>query len=132
MGVIVFCSVAAQGLIIHPRMVSVAYALKTKFKAFHFVEIGWFINFPLEGNAGKYADYKVVLVKDKPGELTPEKTLKLGEVLGCPEIDDHYPHTVGYYKVLWGDYPESKPAYLELREIRSVEEFWAFLNAANL
>ncbi len=93
-------------------------------KKFHFQEIDWTISFPLEGNSGKYRGYKVWLEMHS-GEA---ERSRLGDVLDMPEIDDRYPHTVGYYKACIGRRPE----YLELREIRSQEEFWAFLNSVNL
>ena len=107
-------------------------ALETKYKMFHFQELGWVINFPVTGNVGKYADYDVELVDRKNGTSTNEKRLKLRDVLERPAVEQNYPHTVGYFKVPWGDAADSKPEYLELREIRTVEEFWAFLNAVNL
>jgi hypothetical protein len=106
--------------------------LEIKYKAFHFQEIGWIINFPVAGNVGKYADYDIELVDGKNEESTKEKRLKLQVVLSMPEVEQNYPHTVGYFKVSWGEAADSKQEYLELREIRTVEEFWAFLNAVNL
>ena len=96
-------------------------------KKFHFQEIDWVICFEPESCRGKYRDYWVLLTEQKGGKVE-EKRLRLGEVLDRLEIDEHYPHTVGYYKTCVGKMPE----YLELREIKTVEEFWMFLNAANL
>jgi hypothetical protein len=101
-------------------------------KKFHFQEIDWVICFPAEGNAGKYRDYRVLLAERKNGKFLEEKRVKLGDVLDGAEIERHYPHTVGYYKAWCGQEAGTKPQYLELREIRTVEEFWAFLNAANI
>jgi len=105
-------------------------ALGTQFKTFHFREINLFISFPVGGNAGKYADYEVITA-DGAVEDSSSKRVKLREILDLPQVEQHYPHTVGYFKMLFaGSCP--KPEYLELREIRNVEEFWAFLNAVNL
>jgi hypothetical protein len=100
-------------------------------KKFHFQEIDWVISFPVCGNKGKYREYAVVLF-ERGGGASEVKSLRLGEVLDRAEIDNQYPHTVGYYKTCAGQEAGFKPEYLELREIRTVEEFWAFLNAANL
>jgi hypothetical protein len=102
--------------------------LEAKYKTFHLLEIGWFIHFPIQGNTGKYPDYDVVWVD---GKSESEKRLKLRNILELPEVENHYPHTVGYFKTPYGDL-NSNREYLELREIRTVEEFWAFLNAVNL
>jgi hypothetical protein len=101
------------------------------YKNFHFQEINWVVSFPL-GNAGKYRDYNV-LVKNQNNISQPQqKFTKLGDVLASSEIEQKYPHTVGYFKFSTGEGPDFKPAYLELREIRTEEEFWAFLNSLNL
>ncbi|HTY75961.1 MAG TPA: hypothetical protein VMD05_10400 [Candidatus Nanoarchaeia archaeon] len=105
--------------------------MDSKFKAFHFKEIDFFISFPVGGNVGKYADYDVIFVDGSSESRTLEKKVKLHEILDLIKVEQNYPHTVGYFKTSCsGDYV--KPEYLELREIRTVEEFWAFLNAVNL
>jgi hypothetical protein len=71
-----------------------------------------------------------VFVEGAPEKSAYEKKVKLHEILDLPQVEQNYPHTVGYFKLPCGE--SSKPEYLELREIRSVEEFWAFLNAVNL
>jgi len=98
-------------------------------KKFHFQEINWTIEFSNCKNAGKYRDYNVTL---KTGKQPTKKAMKLGEVLDEPEFDLHYPHTVGYYKTGSGDDTSFEPEYLELREIRTVEELWVLLNSLNL
>jgi hypothetical protein len=105
--------------------------MESQSKKFHFQELNWVISFPTCGNKGKYRDYAVVLLEHKNGNPQAQ-SLRLGEVLDRAELDLHYPHTVGYYKTCSGQDADLKPDYLELREIRTVEEFWAFLNAANL
>ena len=58
--------------------------------------------------------------------------MKLGDILENPEFEQRYPHTVGYFKHNTGNDAEFKPEYMELRKIRTIEEFWMFLNALNL
>jgi hypothetical protein len=106
--------------------------MESQSKKFHFQELNWVISFPASGNRGKYRDYAVVLLEQQNGSPQSVQRLTLGEVLDRVELDLHYPHTVGYYKTCIGQDADFRPDYLELREIRTVEEFWAFLNAANL
>ncbi len=106
--------------------------LGAQYKKFHFQEIDWLLYFPAEGNEGKYRSYCVTLVKRKNGILEPEQIVLLGEVLDRPEIDQGYPHTVGYYKNSSGQDSDFKPEYLELRGISCVEDLWFFLNSLNL
>lgn len=101
-------------------------------KKFHFQEIDWVICFPADGNAGKYRTYKVLLVERKNRKFSEGKQLRLGEVLDRTELENGYPHTVGYFKVGNVQQENFKPEYLELRGINTVDEFWAFLNAINL
>ena len=101
-------------------------------KNFHFQEINWVVCFLSGGNAGKYRDYKVLLIDRKGKAGLSGKRMQLGEILDSAQVDQNYPHTVGYYKTRSVHGEESEPQYLEIREIRSVEEFWAFLNAVNL
>jgi hypothetical protein len=106
--------------------------LESQYKKFHFQEVDWLIYFPSYGNSGKYRDYTVFLVERTGGKLQKERTLTLGDILDRREIDQHYPHTVGYFKFATGDGADFKPEYLELRGINTVEEFWMFLNSLNL
>jgi hypothetical protein len=103
--------------------------LENQFRKFHFQEIGWLVYFPSCGNEGKYISYSVVF---KRGISQPERRVKLGEILDNPEFEQRYPHTVGFFKVSSGDGADFKADYLELRKIRTVEEFWSFLNALNI
>jgi len=100
-------------------------------KAFHFIGLDWLIYFPLSGNQGKYVGYSVFVEDKKNGPSQPETRVNLGELLDKPEISECYPHTVGYFKTS-GDAVGSAPEYLELRIVRSVEEFWAFLNSLDI
>jgi hypothetical protein len=101
-------------------------------KNFHFVEIDWIVCFPKCGNKGKYLYYNVTLVDRKKGAFESEKTVILEEILDNPELEKHYPHTVGYYKDSFEESADFKPEYLEIRRIGTVEEFWLFLNALNI
>ena len=101
-------------------------------KKFHFQEIDWVLYFPRRGNAGKYRNYNVTFRDRKRREPDSRKRIKLGEVLDKPEIDRNYPHTVGFYRVSSGKGDGFKPAYLELRKIETVEDFWLFLNALDI
>ena len=100
-------------------------------KKFYFQEINTIICFPNQGNRGKYCNYHVHL-KSKETVNQAGKAAILGEFLDSPEVDNNYPHTVGYYKESTGEGAGFQPEYLELRIIRTVEEFWLFLNASDL
>jgi hypothetical protein len=102
--------------------------LQASYKRFHFKELDWTITFPPEGNSGKYSHYQVTLQKTP---LAPEQLMRLGEILENPAFEEHYPYTVGYYKTAINEHVNT-PQYLELRKIKSVEEFWHFLNSLNL
>lgn len=104
--------------------------LEAKFKTFHFQEINWFISFPIRGNCGKYPEYIVLLFDGKVDSFNCGKRVKLEEILEMSEVDANYSHTVGYFKN--DGAMNFKPEYLEIREIKSIEDFWAFLNAVNL
>ena len=76
--------------------------------------------------------YTVVFNDRKKGASQPGQSVCLGELLESPEFEKSYPHTVGFYKGSSGDGPEFKPSYLELRIIRTVEDFWMFLNTLDI
>ncbi|MCJ7560741.1 hypothetical protein MUO79_09050 [Candidatus Bathyarchaeota archaeon] len=106
--------------------------MESKTKKFHFQEIDWIVYFPSYGNEGKYRNYNVTF-RDRKRKITqPGKRVKLCEVLDRPEIENNYPHTVGFYKESSGKGAKFRPYYLELRKIRAVEEFWMFLNALDI
>ena len=73
-----------------------------------------------------------MLIDRKKGTSQAGKLVKLGEVLENPELEQHYPHTVGYYRESSGEGADFKPDYLEIRKIGTVEEFWLFLNALDM
>jgi hypothetical protein len=100
-------------------------------KKFYFREINTIICFPNHGNRGKYCTYHVHL-KSRETVNQAGKAAILGEFLDSPEVDNNYPHTVGYYKESTGEGASFQPEYLELRKIGTVEEFWLFLNASDV
>ena len=101
-------------------------------KKFHFMEMDWLVYFPKDGNKGKYLGYNVLLIDRKKVAAEPEKRITLQEILEAPEFEKNYPHTIGYYKEASGEGAEFKPAYLEIRRISAIEEFWLFLNALDI
>ena len=104
--------------------------MKTHFKKFHFQELDWVICFPDSGNQGKYLDYTVLVIerKEKPSR---ERCVTLGTIFDKAEFEGHFPHTVGFFKNSTED-SDFKPEYMEIRIIRTIEDFWLFLNALNL
>jgi hypothetical protein len=100
-------------------------------KKFYFQEINTIVCFPNHGNRGKYCNYGVYL-KSRETVNQAGKTAILGEFLDNPEVDNNYPHTVGYYKESAGEGASFQPEYLELRKICTVEEFWLFLNSSDI
>ena len=106
--------------------------MNEQLKKFHFQELDWTVCFPASGNTGKYLSYIVVFKDRKKGTSQPGRHVSLGELLESREFESHYPHTVGFYKDSSGDGAEFKPSYLELRIVRTVEDFWMFLNALDI
>ena len=53
------------------------------------------------------------------------------EIVDSPDFEC-FPHTVGYFKGAVEEKDDSEFAYLEIRIIRSIEDFWKFLNDLNL
>ncbi len=104
--------------------------LKEGLKNFHFQELEWVIGFPDCGNSGrKYIDYSVIFT-DKKSKTKAH--VHLGEVVNSPNFEKNMPHTVGFFKQSALEGQNCEYAYLELRLIRSVEEFWKFLNDLDL
>jgi hypothetical protein len=100
-------------------------------KKFYFQEIDKIICFPNQGNCGKYHNYRVQLKDKKTANQSGELSV-LGEFLDSPQVENNYPHTVGYYKESTGEDQSFKPEYLQLRKIFIIDEFWLFLNALNI
>jgi len=106
--------------------------LTEQFKVFHFQELDWLIYFPLEGNKGKNCDYTVFL-ENRKGKTNPTlNRVNLGALMERRELDEHYPHTVGFFKASVDDAASSELRYMEIRTIHDVNEFWLFLNALDL
>jgi hypothetical protein len=92
----------------------------------------WLVYFPNSGNGGKYLSYEVLFRERKGGSSRPAKRATLGEVLESREFEQHYPHTVGFFKGSIEEEVNSGISYLEIRIIKTVEEFWVFLNALDI
>ncbi len=103
----------------------------TQTKKFHFQEINKIIHFPPQQNHTKYRNYNIQ-VKTTKTINQPTPPTSLGDFLDTPEIENNYPHTVGYFKESTVQDGSFKPEYLELRKICTVEDFWMFLNAQNI
>jgi len=99
-------------------------------KKFHFQEINKILQFPPEGNQGKYLEYKIQIKKPQT-ENQPAPNVTLCQFLESAEVEQNYPHTVGYYKES-SQGTNFNPQYLEIRKIANIEEFWLFLNTSNL
>jgi len=108
--------------------------LERDWKIFHFQELNWLIFFPCTGNDGrKYLYYSVEFLDQGKGKARAK--VCLAEIVDSPEFEKSNPHTVGFFKGSV-DVDEKKElgaaSYLEIRIVRSVEEFWAFLNELNI
>ncbi len=100
-------------------------------KRFHFQEMGWIIRFPNSGNHGKkYSDYSVFLSEGKKN--TPHRCICLADIVESPDFQEKLPHTVGFFKSEKDAPLKEDFRYLEMRMIRSVEDFWKFLNDVDL
>jgi len=100
--------------------------LEKNCKNFHFQELNWLICFPIKGNEGrKYLHYSVGFTNSK--ENNSSEQVYLSEIIENPLFEDCFPHTVGFFK---GSKEKSNLgySYLEIRTIRSIEDFWKFLN----
>ena len=74
----------------------------------------------------------MVFTDRKKKSTQHERCASLCELLDKPEFEDHFPHTVGFFKNSSGEGAEFKPEYMEIRVIQAVEDFWLFLNALNI
>ena len=104
--------------------------LGDQFKVFHFQELDWLLYFPSEGNKGKYCGYNVLLRERKKSGA--DGCVRLGDVVERRELEEHYPHTVGFFKGSGEEGADCKPQYMEIRIVHNIDEFWFFLNALNL
>jgi hypothetical protein len=105
--------------------------MDTQTKKFHFQEINKILQFQPQGNQGKYLGYQIQ-IKTPQTLSKPAPNISLCQFLESTEVEQNYPHTVGYYKESIGEGGSFNPQYLELRKIATIEEFWSFLNASNL
>ena len=97
-------------------------------KNFHFQELNWIISFPQHGNQGKYVNYTVTVKKG----AEPAQKERLGDVLESQEFEQKYPYTVSYYKSSSEKTLECPSEFLEIRGIKCMEDFWAFLNSLDI
>ncbi len=100
-------------------------------KTFHFQELNWLVAFPNSGNERKKYGYYTVFFTDLKKRNVREEVI-LSVLLENKDFEERFPHTVGFFK---SEMPESSfeiPGYLELRLIRSIEDFWKFLNDLDL
>jgi hypothetical protein len=104
--------------------------LTKQFKVFHFQELDWLIYFPLEGNKGKNCEYMVFLREEKTNHTL--NRVNLGALMERTELDEHYPHTVGFFKATDEETVNGELRYMEIRTIHDLNEFWLFLNALDL
>lgn len=95
---------------------------------FHFQEIDWVIYFPSVGNEGRaYPKYGVAYRDRKSGLTQPGTRINLEDVVKKPEIQENFPHTVGYFLHSYGKGKNWRPNYLEVRKIANLDEFYKFL-----
>jgi hypothetical protein len=91
----------------------------------------WVISFPESGNPGKkYLDYNVLFSDLKKGDS--ETQMCLDEILEKPEFERNFPHTIGFFKESIEELVKGVSTSLEIRIIRSTEEYWKFLNDLDL
>jgi hypothetical protein len=103
-----------------------------QFKVFHFQELDWLLYFPVEGNRGKYYGYTVLFEERKGKAKRCQTPVVLGNVIERAEFDEHYPHTVGFFKSSCEETADGELRYMEIRTIHNIDEFWLFMNALNL
>jgi hypothetical protein len=104
--------------------------MECKSKKFHFQEKDWLIAFPSTGNEGRKYLYYTVEFNDRKKPQGKTQT-QLLEIVDCVDFEC-FPHTVGYFREAEGKIDCREFAYLEIRIIRSLEDFWKFLNDLNI
>ena len=105
--------------------------MEESWKTFHLQEMNWLIFFPSAGNNGrKYLYYSVEFTDRRKGNSRTKVCLE--EIVDNPEFENSYPHTVGYFKSPVCEKGQPVFSYLEIRIIRSIEDFWKFLNDLDL
>ena len=104
--------------------------LENQWKSFHFQERDCIISFPNVGNEKrKYLYYSVKFTDKKTKKVTTEC---LAEIVGSSSFEENFPYTIGFFKGLIGAESDLRSVYLEIRIVRSIEEFWKFLNDLNI
>ncbi len=104
--------------------------MERKSKKFYLQNLNWVISFPNSGNFGKkYLEYTVVL-EDKNNSSKTQS--KLSDIVNHPKFEENTPHTICFFKEAENEAQFTERSYLEIRLIRSVEEFWKFLNDLDL
>ena len=81
---------------------------------------------------GSYQKYGVTYRDRKRGVTQPGVRINLEDVFNRREIQENYPHTVGYYLNSSGKGQSWTPKYLETRTIANLEEFFRFLRDSNI
>ncbi len=95
-------------------------------KTFHFQEMDWPISFPNLGNQGKkYMDYSFIF-KDRKTEAKDH--VCFSAIIDDFKFEKNWHHTVGFFKQSQQERQGCVQAYLEIRIIWSVGEFWKFRN----
>ncbi len=56
----------------------------------------------------------------------------MADLLEVPEFEENLPHTVGFFREAKSANADARLTYMEIRVIRSIEEFWKFLNDLDL
>jgi len=100
-------------------------------KNFHFQEMDWFISFPNAGNEGRKYLYYTVEFADRKNNKDG-KQVCLVELMDDPNFEACFPHTVGYFREPVDKKSNSGFAYLEIRIVNSIEDFFKFLNDLDL
>jgi len=88
--------------------------------------MNWTISFPSSGNEGRKYLYYTVKFTDQKTQA--QKQLCLAEIFESPQFEESFPYTVGFFKELMDEKIDVKCGYLEIRIVRSIEDFWKFLN----
>ena len=73
--------------------------------------------------------YSVKITKQRNRE---NKEACLTELVDSPEFEANFPYTIGFFKGPIDEKTDLKSVYLEIRVVRSIEEFWKFLNDLNI
>jgi hypothetical protein len=78
----------------------------------------------------KYLYYTIIFTDQKKG--ISSKQVCLSDILENTEFEKNLPHIVGFFKDSIDTDRNVCPAYLEIRRIGSIEDFWKFLNDTDI